>query len=186
MNIQEEMNTARKAKDAPKLLVLQDLSTRVLLESKRLKRELTAIEMHNLLTKMANIRVEARDAFRAVGKIENATNEQVELELIRTFDSEYAALVPKAMTPNEIKLKLIEIKMCMPNAKIGDMMKAFRAQYPGQDGEVVKLIVGALLNPSGKAGSSKGVPECYGILDDGSPYIDQVVRHLTEYGTRIK
>ncbi len=141
--LDQDLITAMKAKDADKLIVLRMVKTALTNYKIEKKREtLEESEILDILQKQAKQRKESVESFEKAGRQDLADKERKELAILQAY-------MPKQLTDDEIKVlaqKAIAESGAAVKADIGKVMKVLMPWVKGKsDGKKVNEILGSLL-----------------------------------------
>jgi uncharacterized protein YqeY len=128
------MNTARKAQDKDRTLVLGTILANLKNREIDLRRPATDDEVVEVLRKGIKIRREAIDQYRAAGRTDLADAEQAQIVVLEEF-------LPPAVDPDEIRAAVREV--IAGGAKdLGKVMGQIVPRYKGRaDGKLINQIV---------------------------------------------
>ena len=141
--LDQDLITAMKAKDADKLIVLRMVKAALTNYKIEKKREiLEDSEILDVLQKQAKQRRESFESFDKAGRQDLAEKERKELTILQAY-------MPKELTDEEIKTlaqKAISESGAAVKADIGKVMKVLMPWVKGRsDGKKVNEILGSLL-----------------------------------------
>lgn len=147
MNLTEQINndikTAMKAREADKLSALRDVKSKLLLEAtKDGNSELDEATGLKILNKLYKQRVEAADIYKEQGREDLAKDELVQAEVIKAY-------LPEKMSPEKLKEAVQAIVAQTGASSMADMGKVMgmaSKQLAGKaDGKDISNIVKELL-----------------------------------------
>jgi len=147
MNLTDQINndikTAMKAREAVKLAALRDVKSKLLLEAtKDGNAELDEATGLKILNKLYKQRIEAADIYKEQDREDLAADELSQAEVIKAY-------LPEKMTPEKLK-EAIEAIVAQTGASsmadMGKVMGMASAQLAGKaDGKDISTLVRALL-----------------------------------------
>jgi hypothetical protein len=140
--IQENVKSAMKNRDAVTLSTLRLLLSAIHNEEIRLRKELSAEEIQKTITTLCKQRNEAIELFRKGGREELAQKEETELAVLKHF-------LPRPLSEDEVKALIqgcIEETGATTPQDLGKVMKLVMPKVSGRsDGKRVNELAKALL-----------------------------------------
>ncbi|UKN03340.1 GatB/YqeY domain-containing protein [Paracrocinitomix mangrovi] len=141
--INEDIKTAMKAKEADKLAALRDIKSKLLLEATSGGGEVTEDTENKVIMKLYKQRMDTYDLYIKEGREDLAADEKFQAEVI-------AAYMPEQMSEDEIR-KVVQEKIAAVGASgpqdMGKVMGPIMGQLNGKaDGKVISDIVKQELN----------------------------------------
>lgn len=140
--IQENVKSAMKNRDAVTLSTLRLLLSAIHNEEIRLRKELSAEEIQKTITTLCKQRNEAIELFRKGGREELAQKEETELAVLKRF-------LPQPLSEDEVKALIqgcIEESGATSPQDLGKVMKLVMPKVSGRsDGKRVNELAKALL-----------------------------------------
>jgi uncharacterized protein YqeY len=140
--IQENVKSAMKNRDAVTLSTLRLLLSAIHNEEIRLRKELSAEEIQKTITTLCKQRNEAIELFRKGGREELAQKEETELAVLKHF-------LPRPLSEDEVKALIqgcIEETGATSPQDLGKVMKLVMPKVSGRsDGKRVNELAKALL-----------------------------------------
>lgn len=91
-----------------------------------IKEDITAELQYKLVKKVASDRKKSSDIYLSAGRNDLYEKEISELNVCNFLISELEKFLPKQMTEEEIRNKIVEMKNINPQLKIGDVMREFK------------------------------------------------------------
>ena len=140
--IQQTVKAAMKSGDAVTLSTLRLLLSAIQNEEIRVRRALTADEIHKIISTLCKQRAEAIDLFKKGGRDELAQKEAAELKILQGY-------LPQPLTEDEVQM-LIKESISESGAQgikdLGSVMKLVMPKVMGRtEGKRVNDLVKALL-----------------------------------------
>ncbi len=137
--INSELTKAMKERNQARLSVLRMVKSKVLYVNAR--GDLPDVEIIKIIKKYGKDLNESIEQFKKVGKNDEVTQHEKELEIVKEF-------LPKELSADEIKNIVQEtIKSVGAESikEMGKVMKEITANHPGIDGKTVSQLVRELL-----------------------------------------
>lgn len=91
-----------------------------------IKEDITAELQYKLVKKIASDRKKSSDIYLSAGRNDLYEKEISELNVCNFLINELERFLPKQMTEEEIRSKIVEMKTVNPQIKIGEIMKEFK------------------------------------------------------------
>jgi uncharacterized protein YqeY len=136
--LQDEMKIAMKARDQVRLDALRLLVSAIKYAEVD-SPNLTDEQIGEVLKKEAKKRREAIEAYQKAGRTESAEKEQYELTMIEAY-------LPKMMSEDEVREKVLSMKEQVVSKNMGEAMKLVMGELKGQaEGGVVSKVVKEIL-----------------------------------------
>jgi len=136
--ITEDVKTAQKAGDAPRLLTLRGALAQIHNKKIELGRELNESEEEQVLQKELKKRKEAILLFEQGGRADLAGKEKIESEILSLY-------LPPALSPEEMELAVKEV-ISAGEREFGKIMKASQEKLGNRaDGKELSLLVKKIL-----------------------------------------
>ncbi|MEO6694142.1 MAG: GatB/YqeY domain-containing protein [Ignavibacteria bacterium] len=137
--INEDLNTALKAKDAVRIDTLRSVRAEILkMDKSGMNREMNEEEELQLLNKQAKMRRESIEMFAGAGRQDLVEKENAQLNVLGEY-------LPKQMTEEEAGVIVEKILLNFPDASqkdLGKIMGEVMKQLKGKiDGKVLQEIV---------------------------------------------
>jgi len=126
--IQDDMKTAMRAKDSERLGVIRLLLAAMKQREVDERIELTDIDIINIINKMIKQRLDSITQFQAANRIDLATKEQKEIDVLSTY-------LPKQMSEAEIDAAIqtaIEQTQAKSMQEMGKVMALLKQQLAGR------------------------------------------------------
>ena len=128
------MNTARKAQDKDRTLVLGTILANLKNREIDLRRPATDVEVVEVLRKGIKIRREAIEQYQSAGRTDLADVEQAQIAVLEEF-------LPPAVDPEEIRAAVREV-IAGGAKELGKVMGQIVPRYKGRaDGKLINQIV---------------------------------------------
>ncbi|MFZ1323492.1 MAG: GatB/YqeY domain-containing protein [Ignavibacteria bacterium] len=142
--INEDLNTALKAKESVRTETLRSIRAEILkMDKSGMNREMNEDEEIQLLSKQAKMRKESIDLFREANRIDLVDKEQAQLDIINQY-------LPKQMSANEAGVivdTILKESGITEQKDFGKLMGEVMKQLKGKiDGKIIQDLVKSKLN----------------------------------------
>ncbi|HQY19467.1 MAG TPA: GatB/YqeY domain-containing protein [Ignavibacteria bacterium] len=142
--INEDLNTALKAKETVRIETLRSIRAEILkMDKSGMNREMNEDEEIQLLSKQAKMRKESIDLFREAARIDLVDKEQAQLDIINEY-------LPKQMSADEAGIivdNILKESGITEQKDFGKLMGEVMKQLKGKiDGKIIQDLVKSKLN----------------------------------------